>query len=129
MYKKRKNILNQAIDPLLTSIIDEFLQYNKEASFIINKKFIDKGNNQLGDEIIGLPIIISTIPLSDLVIPSSIKLDSKGYITSWCDDIPLIRMIYSKITYVDGYIKEQKIKNLYLDIDKQNEIEQLKKYK
>ena len=110
---KKKNI---TIDPKLYDIADKLLEYNPDCVFAISKSFMLNGNGSLGKEIRRMPCIITSIEVNKLVIPSCFKLLEGNYLSTWCDDDPLIKLESRNIIFEDGDIKGKKIKNLYLKI-------------
>ena len=126
MYKRRKKIIERAFDDVLISICNELLKLNPDVLFLTSKKFVEKPDKTLGEEIKGLSVIISSVPVNELNIPSSLSINN-NYITTWCDEEHLIKVIHSKINFYDGEINGKLYKNLYMDLDKQNVMNMLKK--
>lgn len=121
MYIKRKKINENAINKRLESICHDLLLKNTDAMFIISKKYIEKSKGNL-QEIDSLPIIISSIPLNEVVMPSFYKIKDDGTLSTWCDTDPIIKIAHSKLKFTDGEINGKEIKNLYLDIEDEKEL-------
>lgn len=125
MYKKRKKVIKEAINQRLEDICIDLLKLNQDAFFMTSKRFVEKPDKTLGSEIKNTPVIISSKPLEELSIPSCYSLKKDNTLTTWCDTDPLIKMMYSKITFHDGNINGKNIKNLYMDIENQDEYNKL----
>ena len=129
MYKKIKKTINKARDFKIEAMCSDLIDANPDTLFIVSKKFIIKPNKELGEEIKGLPLVISTTPIEGLKVPSTYLLKESGELTTWCDEkYSLVRLVYSPVKFTDGEIKGKKITNLYLDIEKEAEIKKLKRY-
>lgn len=128
MYQKRKKVTQKAFNEKLISVCDELLEFNEDVFLAISKKFVENPDKSLGEEIESLPIIISSISVDKLVIPPSLRLKDGNYITTWCDNDPLIKVIHSKMNFYDGEINGKIFKNLYLDFEGE-EIEGIKSCK
>lgn len=127
MYQKKSKVNDMAVDKRLSGICEDLLDLNEDAVFLIAKRFVENGDKTLKSEISGLPVIISSIPLNKLTIPSSYSVTESNYLRTWCDDDPIIKLLYSEIKFSDGEINGKKITNLYLDFD-DRELEKSKKY-
>ncbi len=129
MYKKSKKFNFRARDARLESICSDLIKWNEETIFLVSKKFILTPKKELGEEIRNLPLVISSTPIDELVIPSSYALTASNELTTWCDDdYALVKLVYSPIKFYDEQIKGKKIQNFYMDIEKQEEINKLKKF-
>lgn len=129
MYKKTKKLHHKARDFKIESMCSDLIDANPDTLFIVSKKFVVTPDKKLGKEIKGLPLVISTTPINELEIPSKYTLTESGELTTWCDEkYSLVRLVYSPVKFTDGEIKCKKISNLYLDIEKEDEIKKLKRY-
>lgn len=128
MYKKKKKINERAIDKRLETFCDDFLKLNSDAFFAISKKFVENPDKSLKSEINGLQVIVSSMAIEDLTIPSGYSIVDSCYLTTWCDDERLVKIIHSDMKFIDGDINEKKIKGLYLDIDKDREFKESKSF-
>ena len=128
MYKKRKSLLEDAINHNLNAICDELLWFNENAIFAISRKFKETTKKTLGEEIKGFPVIVSSIPIEELAIPSSLSMDLDGNLTTWCDTNILAKIIYSPIKFIDGEIKGKKIIDLYMNFEDDEFVESSKHY-
>ena len=127
-FKKTPKVKLRAYDEKLLSVCKELMVSNPETSFVISKKFKVASDEKILTEISGLPVIVTTTPVEELDIPSCFGL--KGdYLTTWCDDDPLVILVHSNITYTDGEINGRLIKHLYVDIDNIEEVRKAKSYK
>ena len=128
MYKKMKKEQHRARDFRIEAICSDLIKWNEDTTFLVSKKFVVTSDKKLGNEINGLPIVISTTPINELVILHSYKLTENGELTTWCDENdPLVKLVYSPIKFTDGEINGKKIPNMYLDIEA--DLGRLKKYK
>lgn len=127
-FKKVSKVKSRAYDERLLAVCKELMILNKDTSFIISKKFKETSDEQILTEISGLPVIVTTTPINELDIPSCFGLKA-DYLTNWCDDDPLVRLVYSNIKYTDGEINGRTIKHLYVDIDNIEEVRKAKSYK
>ena len=127
MYKKVKKFKRRAFDDRLAAICEELIEINDGAFFAISKKFFIKENGELKEEIKTVPIIISSINISSLIIPSTYYFDGEN-LCNWCDNTVLVKIVYSPMKFIDGNIKEKEIKNLYLDIENEDYIQKVLKY-
>ena len=129
MYKKIKKIMNKARDFRIESMCSDLIDANPDTLFIVSKKFVIKPNKELGNEVKGLPLVVSSTPIEELSIPSTYSLTKSGELTTWCDEkYSLVKLVYSPVKFTDGEIKGKKIPNMYLDIEKEAEISKLKRY-
>lgn len=129
MYKKSKKFNFRARDARLESICSDLIKWNEETIFLVSKKFILTPKKELGKEINNLPLVISSTPIDELVIPSTYALTASNELTTWCDDdYALVKLVYSPIKFYDEKFKGKEIKNFYMDIENQNEINKLKKF-
>ena len=129
MYKKSKKFNFRARDARLESICSDLIKWNEDTIFLVSKKFVLTPKKELGEEIRNLPLVISSTPIDELVIPSSYALTASNELTTWCDDdYALVKLVYSPIKFYDEQIKGKKIQNFYMDIEKQEEINKLKKF-
>lgn len=129
MYKKSKRFNFRARDARLESICSDLIKWNEDTIFLVSKKFVLTPKKELGEEIRNLPLVISSTPIDELVIPSSYALTASNELTTWCDDdYALVKLVYSPIKFYDEQIKGKKIQNFYMDIEKQEEINKLKKF-
>jgi hypothetical protein len=129
MYKKTKKLHHKARDFKIESMCSDLIDANPDTLFIVSKKFVVTPDKKLGKEIKGLPLVISTTPINELEIPSKYTLTESGELTTWCEEkYSLVRLVYSPVKFTDGEIKCKKISNLYLDIEKEDEIKKLKRY-
>ena len=129
MYKKTKKLHHKARDFKIESMCSDLIDANPDTLFIVSKKFVVTPDKKLGKEIKGLPLVISTTPINELEIPSKYTLTESGELTTWCEEkYSLVRLVYSPVKFTDGEIKCKKISNLYLDIEKEAEIKNLKRY-
>lgn len=126
MYRKRKKIINSAIDIRLESIISDFFVYNEDTVFLISKSYIERPDGTLGDEIEQVPFIITSTPIEELNIPSSYKINKNWYLSNWCDSNYLIKLIHSNFHYSDGQINGKTYNDLYLELDNQDKIDSIK---
>lgn len=127
MYTKRKKIMEIAIDKTLDDICEEFLKINEDVCFLISKKYVEKSKTELGDEISSAKIIVSSIPIEELRVPSAFKVKSNGNITTWIDEEHVLaKVIHSNIKFTDGNINGKIIPNMYLDIEDEEKIKKLK---
>ncbi len=117
MYKKRKRYTKKTYDNKIALLCDQIIEQNPEVYFAVSKKFIENADGSLGDEIEKLPIIISSVSLDKLKIPSSFNLLYGSYLTNWCDNEPLARLTQGSFKFVDGEIKGKKVERLYLDLN------------
>lgn len=74
MYKKRKRYTKKTYDNKIALLCDQIIEQNPEVYFAVSKKFVENPDGSLGDEIEKLPIIISSVSLGKLKIPSSFNL-------------------------------------------------------
>lgn len=118
MLTKRKKVNEEAIDKRLQSFCQDLFILNPEAIFAISKIFFEKPDRSLGQETGELPIIYSTIPISELIIYSGFKILNGCYLTTWCGKEPLAKIEYCNMKFSDGEIKGKKIQNYYLEIYK-----------
>ena len=81
MYKKCKKITNRARDLKLESICSDLIKWNKETIFLVSKSFILTPKKELGDEVVNLPLVISSTPIEELVIPSAYSLTKSNELT------------------------------------------------
>ncbi len=123
MYKKKKKINERAVDKRLETFCDDILELNPDAFFAISKKFVENPDKSLKSEIKGLPVIVSSLEIKDLTIPSGYSIVD-NYLTTWCDDEPLVKIIHSDMMFIDGDVNGKTIKGLYLDIDKDREFKE-----
>ena len=129
MYKKIKKEHHKARDFKIEAMCSDLIDANPDTLFIVSKKFVVTPDKKIGEEIKGLPVVVSTTPIGELVIPHSYTLTESCELTTWCDkDDSLVRLVYSPIKFVDGEINGKKITNIYLDIEKEAEISKLKRY-
>lgn len=128
MYKKKKKINERAIDKRLAMFCDDILELNQDAIFAISKKFVENPDKSLKSEINGLPVIVSSVAIKDLTIPSGYSIVDNSYLTTWCDDDPLVKVIHSDMKFIDGEVNGKIIKGLYLDIDKDKEFKESKNF-
>lgn len=129
MYKKSKKFNFRARDARLESICSDLIKWNEDTIFLVSKKFVLTPKKELGEEIRNLPLVISSTPINELVIPSSYALTASNELTTWCDDdYALVKLLYSPIKFYDEQVKGKKIQNFYIDIEKQEEINKLKKF-
>ena len=128
MYKKCKKFTKRAYDNKLGLICDRLIDQNSDAFFTISKKFVVKPDNTLGDEIKGVPVIISSVEIDKLVIPSTYHLN-KGFLSNWCDEEPLVKLIYSPMRFIDGDVNGVSISNLFLDFECFDDIQKTLNYK
>lgn len=113
MYKKVKKVYENAIDKRLETICNDFLKINDTAIFAISKKFIERTDNQFDYDVKQLPVIISSIPIEELIIPSGLSVNENGYISTWCDNDPLIKLVHKNFNFVDLDSKNgKKVKHL-----------------
>lgn len=115
-YTKRKKVNNSAINANLCDIASELLKLNPDGVFAISSTFEEKGNDMLGDEIVSTPCIISTIPVKFLTIPSCFKLVGGEYLSTWCDEDPIVKIIHKKIVFRDAQIEGKKYKDHFMKI-------------
>lgn len=126
MYKKKNKFNSKACDSKLAAICNELLAYNDDTVFAISKNYVEnKGKKTSFDEIKTNPIIISSTPLEELVLPSYYVLRGDT-ITLWSDEEAIVKLVYSNLVFSDGNIKDKKIDNLYLDIENEDYIKSLK---
>lgn len=126
MYKKKAKFNFSTCDAKLAAICNELLTFNEDAVFAISKNYVEnKGKNNSFEEIKTNPIIISSIPLEELVLPSYYALRG-DVITLWYDDSIIVKLVYSNLVFSDGDIKNKHIDNLYLDIENEDYIKSLK---
>lgn len=119
MYKRNKKVDLKYIDINLLFICDDLLKCNEDSIFALIKKYCET----TGDEINGEKVIVSNTPIEELHIPSEYKITDNGVLTLIDEDYNLATLIYSNMRLM------QKGKIKYLDLDKQKEIVNLKKYK
>ena len=117
MYKKRKRYTKKTYDNKIALLCDQIIEQNPEVCFAISKKFIENPDGSLGEETEKLPIIISSVPLDEIKIPSSFDLRYGSYLTNWCDNEPLARLAQGSFRFVDGEINGKKVEHLYLDLN------------
>ena len=126
MYKKKNKFNSKACDSKLAAICNELLVYNDDTVFAISKYYVENnGKKDSFDEIKTNPIIISSTPLEELVLPSYYVLRGDT-ITLWSDEEVVVKLVYSNLVFSDGNIKDKKIDNLYLDIENEDYIKSLK---
>lgn len=113
MYKKRKKVYKLAINETIDSVCKDLLECNPNVIFLTSKSFIEK---EKLEEIIKMPQIISSVPINELIIPSSIKIDENGFVRTWCDKEVLLNIFYKEITFIDGNVNEKEVNHLYLNI-------------
>ena len=129
MYKKSKKFNLRASDARLESICSDLIKWNEDTIFLVSKKFVLISKKELGQEIDNLPLVVSSTPIEELVIPSTYGLTASNELTTWCDDdYALVKLVYSPIKFYDEQVKGKKIQNFYMDIEKQEEINKLKKF-
>ena len=129
MYKKIKKEHHRARDFKIEAMCSDLIDANPDTLFIVSKKFVVTPDKKLGKEIKGLPLVISTTPIKELIIPSKYTLTDSDELTTWCDgNESLVKLVYSKVKFTDGEIKGKKISNMYLDIENEKEIRKLKRY-
>ncbi len=129
MYKKTKKFNFRARDARLESICSDLIKWNEETIFLVSKSFILTPKKELGEEIKNIPLVISSTPIDELVIPSMYTLKSSNELTTWCDDdYALVKLVYSPIKFYDDKIKGKEIKNLYMELENQAEINKMKKF-
>ena len=124
MFIKRKKVVKSIIDTNLEEICDKFLIYNDDTTFAISKKFKLDSSNNVCEEYKGLPIIVSSKPVKELIVPSAYKLHSNRKLSNWYDKEILAEIIHAEMNFQDG----TKIERLYLDMD-QKIIDTAKQYK
>lgn len=108
MYKKRKKLIDRAINLKIEAMCDDLINFNSDALFIVSKKFVLKPDKSLGKELSCLPVVIVTKPIEQLIIPSSYFLTSNNELTTWCDNEELlVKLVYSNIKFTDGEIIKQ----------------------
>ena len=130
MYKKRNKVINKARDFRIESICSELIKFNPDTLFITSKKFVLRPDKKLGEEIKGLPIVVTTTPVEELFIPSSYSLTKNNELSTWCDkEDGLVKLVNSNVKFIDGEINGRKISNLYLDVLEEQEIKKQKRYK
>ena len=109
MYKKMKKLRHKARDFKIESMCSDLIDANPDTLFIVSKKFVVTPDKKLGKEIKGLPLVISTTPIGELVIPSKYTLTESDELTTWCDEkYSLVRLVYSPVKFTDGEIKGKK---------------------
>lgn len=131
MYKKAKKMNEAAIDCRLASICEDLLKVNKDAIFAISRKFVENSNGSFKSEVNGNKVIVSSKQIDSLIIPSCLNLVNKNgdfYLTIWCDDQELIRILYSHMSFEDGIINNKRIENLYLDLENDEEFKKTTAY-
>lgn len=131
MYKKVKKMNEAAIDCRLVSICEDLLKVNKDAIFAISRKFVENSNGSFKSEVNGNKVIVSSKQIDSLIIPSCLNLVNKNgdfYLTIWCDDRELIRLLYSHMSFEDGIINNKRIENLYLDLENDEEFKKTTAY-
>lgn len=129
MYKKSKKFNFRARDARLELICSDLIKWNPDTIFLVSKKFILTPKKELGKEIDNLPLVVSSTPIEELVIPSTYGLTTSNELTTWCDDdYALVKLVYSPVKFYDDKINGKKIKDLYMEIENQNEINKLKKF-
>ena len=120
MYKRNKKVDLKQTDVDLLLICDDLLYYNNNATFAIFKKYYETTNV----EIQGEKLIVSSVPIEKLHIPSEYKVNSNGVLTLLDENYVLGILIHSDLTFLPN----GKINEFYLDFDKQKEIEKVKNY-
>ena len=129
MYKKSKKLTHRARDLKLEAICSDLIKSNPDTIFLVSKSFILTPKKELGEELKNLPLVISTSPIEELVIPSTYGLTASNNLTIWCDDdYALVKLIYSPIKFYDEEKNNKKIENFYLDIEYIDKINKLKKF-
>lgn len=115
MYIKRKKTSYKTIDRNLMDICEDLLNYNNSVTLGISKKFSLTKEDQLDKEIEGLPVIISSVPINELLIPTRFKLDENNCLSHWFDDEMIAKMTYLQMSFIDsnGY------QRFYLDMDEE----------
>lgn len=121
MYKKRKKFTNRAYDIKLAIICDKLIEINTSAFFAISKKFIEKKDGSLGRDLTldgknEVPIIISSVPVETLFIPSTYRLNEDGVLTNWDGDVVLAKLVHYQMMFTDGQINGENYTDLNLDI-------------
>ncbi len=113
MYKKVRKINEDAIDKRLYIICEDFLKVNETTIFAISKKYIEKLDNECIPDVKQLPVIFSSSSIEDLIIPPGLTLNEDGYISTWCDNDPLIKLVHKNFNFVDLDSKNgKKVKHL-----------------
>ena len=129
MYKKSKKLTHRARDLKLEAICSDLIKWNKETIFLVSKSFILTPKKELGDEVVNLPLVISSTPIEELVIPSAYSLTKSNELTTWCDDnYSLVKLVYSPIKFYDEEKNNKKIENFYMDVEYIDKINKLKKF-
>lgn len=126
MYKKKARFNAKACDSKLAAISNELLFYNEDAVFAISKNYVERNKTDgLFEEVKSCPIIISSIPLEKLELPSYYILRNDE-LTLWTDDEVIAKIVYSNLVFRDGNINDKKVKDLYLNIENNDYIKSLK---
>lgn len=133
MYKKRKKFTNLAYDIKLAQICDKLIEINSNAFFAISKKFIEEKDGSIGRDLTldgknKVPIIISSIPVENLFIPSTYRLKEDGILTNWDGDVVLARLVHYQMKFTDGEINGKRYVDLNLDIKVPSASENVKVY-
>lgn len=128
MYQKSKKFNIRTRDDRLESICSDLIEWNENTIFLVSKKFVLISKKELGEEINNLPLVISSTPIEELIIPSTYGLTTSNELTTWCDDDALVKLVYSPIKFYDEQVKGKKIKNFYMDVENLDEINKLKKF-
>ena len=128
-FKKRNKMQVKAFDERLLKVCRELLIVNPGTYFAICKKFKEDSTNKKLTEIGGIPVIMSSIPIKDLVIPSCFDLQRNNNLSLWSDDDGLIKLVYTNMTFTDGEVNGRKIKHLYADFDEIEKVRKVKAYK
>ena len=123
MYKKKLKFNLGACDLKLVAICNELLSYNEDALFVISKNYLEK--NGFFEEVGSMPIIVSSIPLEELKLPSYYVLKNNNLML-WTGDEIIVKLIYSNLVFTDGNINDKKIDDLYLNIENNEYIKSLK---
>ena len=67
MYKKIKKTINKARNFKIEAMCSDLIDANPDTLFIVSKKFVVTPDKKLGKEINGLPLVISTTPIKELI--------------------------------------------------------------
>ena len=130
-FKKRKKFTNRAYDIKQAQICDRLIEINYGAFFVISKKFIQEKEGSLWRDLTldgknRITIIISSVPIENLFIPSTYHLTEDNFLTNWDGDVVLAKLVHYPMWFKDGEIKGKKYDDLYFYIEEPSSEDEVK---
>lgn len=113
MYRKRKTILNNAIDNRLMDICYVMHNYNNDSIFAVSKTYLEKDKEL--EEIKNDNVILVSTPINELVIPERYKLIGNNLKFINTEDTIAV-LEYREMSLTNGNICGRYVEDLYLDI-------------